>query len=88
MEQNQSVNSNLKSIVVLFQDFAMSNKIDKAYFEDFCKNKNLKYALSSGSSVATIENVEYNNVSSLINEIRQLPNIMSADVNKLIFLER
>lgn len=88
MEQNQSVNSNLKSIVVLFQDFAMSNKIDKAYFEDFCKNKNLKYTLSSGSSVATIEDVENNNVYSLINEIRQLPNIMSADINKRIFLER
>jgi len=88
MEPDKKDKSMLKSIVVIFKDFAKSNKIDKGYFEDFCKNKNLKYTLSSGSSVATIEDVEYNNVRSLINEIRQLPNIMSADVNKRIYLER
>lgn len=88
MEPDKKDKSMLKSIVVIFKDFAKSNKIDKSDFEKFCQDKNLKYTLSSGSSVATIEDVEYNNVRSLINEIRQLPNIMSADVNKRIFLER
>lgn len=82
MEPDKEDKSMLKSIVVIFKDFAKSNKIDKSDFEKFCQDKSLKHnGVTSG--VCKISDIDPNiDIFSLISELKQISCVLTADINQ------